>query len=64
MVFVIQMKGVSVFRPNDSTHRQFGDALRLACQKGVNIIAVDCRVTPDTMEIDGRVEIDLDTKEE
>ena len=64
VVFVIQMKRVSVFRPNDSTHRQFGDALRLACQKGVNIIAVDCRVTPDTMEIDGRVEIDLDTKEE
>lgn len=59
IVFVIQMKGVKYFEPNDDTHKAFGDALREAEKKGVNILAVDCEVTPDYMEIRKSVEVRL-----
>ncbi len=51
VVFVVQMKGVTHFSPHDETHEAFGDALRSAAKAGVNILAVDCRVTPDTIEM-------------
>lgn len=57
ILFVIQMKGVHELRPNDETHRLFGDALRLAQRSGVNIIAVDCIVAEDSMVIDGFVPV-------
>lgn len=59
-VFVIQMKGVTAFRPNVNTHREFAEALRQAAKQGVRIIAVDCVVKPDGMVIDSTVHIDLD----
>lgn len=59
ILFVIQMKGVSHFRPNDSTHKEFGDALRTASKCGVKILAVDCVVLPDSIEIDSEVEVRL-----
>ena len=59
VLFVIQMKGISEFRPNDVTHREFGDALRHAAAKGVHIIAMDCRVTPDSMTVDSPVRVAL-----
>lgn len=57
--FVIQMKGIKEFRPNDDTHPAFGDALRRAERAGVKIYAYDCLVTPDTMIIDKPVEVKL-----
>ena len=51
ILFVIQMKGAKVFSPNDITHREFGSALRLAAQKGVRILAYDCSVLPNSLEI-------------
>lgn len=59
ILFVIQMKGVSHFKLNDSTHRAFGDALRQAKKAGVRILAVDCNVTPDSIEIDSEVPVRL-----
>lgn len=59
IIFVIQMKGVSVFEPNDSTHPAFGEALREANEKGVVILAYDCIVTPATIEIDEPVRVKL-----
>ena len=59
ILFVIQMKGVSVFRPNDKTHKAFGDALRRAEEAGVSIYAYDCIVTPETMTIDQPVKVEL-----
>ena len=44
IIFVIQMKGVHCFRPNDRTHRAFGDTLRKAADSGVHILALDCRL--------------------
>jgi sugar fermentation stimulation protein A len=62
--FVIQMKGVTEFRPNDITHKAFGDALREAKSKGVKILAYDSVVTPDSIEIDKKVNVNLDTCED
>ena len=59
ILFVIQMKGITEFRPNDETHPAFGDALRRAATSGVQIYAYDCTVTPDTMTIDKPVEVRL-----
>ena len=49
--FVIQMKGVKYFTPNMKTHAAFGDALRNAQKQGVHILAYDCKVTKDSIEI-------------
>lgn len=56
IIFVIQMKDVLYFEPNDETHKEFGDALRQAKKLGVNIVAVDCKVTKDSIEIADYVE--------
>ena len=50
LLFIIQMKGVTELRPNDETHKAFGDALREAHAAGVRILAVDCAVTATPAE--------------
>ena len=59
LLFVIQMKGVRVFCPNDATHPAFGEALRAAAGGGVGVYAYDCRVTPETLEMDAPVAVRL-----
>jgi sugar fermentation stimulation protein A len=63
ILFVIQMKKISEFRPNDETHKAFGDALRKAEKSGVNVLAIDCMITPDSMTIDKPVEVNLGKRE-
>lgn len=50
IVFVIQMKDVKYFTPNRTTQPEFADALLRARAAGVQIIALDSSVTPDTIE--------------
>ena len=57
ILFVIQMKGVTAFKPNDETHRAFGDALRNAAAKGVKVLAVDCIVNHPEVKADQLVEV-------
>ncbi len=59
ILFVIQMQEIFSFSPNDKTHKAFGDALRLAAQKGVKILAYDCKVFPDQLEIDSPIQVTL-----
>ncbi|MBR5442192.1 MAG: DNA/RNA nuclease SfsA [Clostridia bacterium] len=59
IVFVVQMKGVTEFRPNAQRHPQFAQVLRKAQSSGVKIIAVDCIVTPDEMKIDAQIKVNL-----
>ncbi len=59
VLFVIQMKGVHRFRPNDATHPDFGEALREAHAAGVYILAIDCHVTPKTVTADGYIPVEL-----
>ena len=58
-LFVIQMKGIHGFGPNWNTHPAFGEAMQAAQAAGVELYAVDCRVTPQTMTIDLPVPICL-----
>ena len=51
VLFVIQMADVKYLHPNDATDPAFGNALREAAANGVAVLAMDCAVTPDTMEI-------------
>ena len=44
ILFIIQMNQVKYLIPNYETHREFGEALHLAKQKGVKILAYDCIV--------------------
>lgn len=51
VLFVIQMADVKYLRPNDATDPAFAEALRQAAAAGVQILAMDCAVTEDTMTI-------------
>ena len=51
VLIVIQMADVKYFHPNDATDPAFGKALREASEARVHILAMDCAVTPDSMEI-------------
>ena len=57
--FVIQMKGVYRFTPNFETDPAFSARLRQAADSGVQVLARDCLVTPESMEIDRPVEVEL-----
>ena len=59
LLLVIQMKGVKKFMPNWDTQPEFGQALIKAEKAGVKIIARDCLVTEDTIEIQEEVPVDL-----
>ncbi|MFQ9892043.1 MAG: DNA/RNA nuclease SfsA [Emergencia sp.] len=60
VLFVIQMQGVCRFEPNDRTHKAFGDALRRAEKKGVIVLACDCKVTRNTLNIENMIPVQLD----
>lgn len=59
VLFVIQMENVAYLYPNDATDPDFGDALREAAESGVNILAMDCAVAEDSMDIHQQVEVRL-----
>lgn len=59
ILFVIQMRAVKDFAPNETTHKAFAEALRKAHRAGVHIIARDCQITVDSMEIMNDVEVKL-----
>ncbi len=59
IVFVIQMKDVKYFKPNDVTDPEFGEALREAAKQGVQILALDCEVSMDRMVIKDNVPVRL-----
>lgn len=51
VLFVIQMSDVKHLHPNDATDPAFGKALREAAAGGVEVLAVDCKITEDEMVI-------------
>ena len=59
VLFVIQMDGVKYFTPNRHTHPEFADALCEAMEAGVEALAYDCLVTPQTMTVNRPVPIIL-----
>ena len=63
VLFVIQMKGVDFFAPNAETHPAFAEALENARKAGVEILAYDCTVTEESMEIGNPVPVRLQGEE-
>lgn len=59
VLFVIQMTDVKYLHPNDLTDPDFGKALRQAAAAGVQVLAMDCQVTPETMTIGTQVNVTL-----
>lgn len=59
VLIVIQMKGCKRFMPNDETHKAFGEAMRATADAGVNIIAMDCEVEPDSISISERIPVEI-----
>ena len=57
IIFVIQMKDVLHFEPNIETHKEFAEVLKEAAKNGVNIIAVDCEVKEDSINIRDYVKV-------
>ncbi len=60
ILFIVQMSGMKYLVPNDTTHKAFGDALRLANSYGVNVLAYECSVTPDSLYVTSEIEVKLD----
>ncbi len=59
IIFVVQMENVKYFTPNRKTHPEFAQALLEASRAGVKVLAWDCLVTPDSMEINRQVPVKL-----
>jgi len=59
VLFVIQMADVKYLHPNDATDPDFGAALREAAAAGVQIMAMDCNVTPESMVLRSPVKLEL-----
>ena len=59
VLFVIQMKDVVRFEPHEERHKAFADALRHAAANGVLVLACDCRVTADSMNLKDPVPVIL-----
>ncbi len=57
LVFIIQMKDVLYFTPNNDTHPAFGAALINAEKHGVKMIALDCEVAADFIAARDFVEV-------
>ena len=59
VLFVIQMKGISAFAPHAERHPEFAEALVSAAERGVHVLAYDCIVTENSLQIDVPVPVIL-----
>lgn len=59
IIFVVQMKDVLYFTPNDSHDPKFSEGLRRAARTGVKVLCFDCEVTETEMSIKNEVVIKL-----
>ena len=59
LCFIVQLAGTKYVEPNDTTHPQFGQALRRAAAAGVEVFALGCAVTPDTLTAEAFVPVRL-----
>lgn len=59
VMILIQMEKIKYFSPNYATHREFGEAMKLAKEKGVTLLCYDSKVTPESLTVNAPVEIRL-----
>lgn len=60
IVLVIQIEDILLFKPNRKTDPDFADALSMASKNGVQVLAYNCNVTSETLEINKPIEVILD----
>lgn len=60
VLFVVQMKDAEYFAPNWKTHSAFGQALQQAQKEGVELLAMCCRVEPDSISISHKIPLHLE----
>ena len=61
LLFVVQMKGIRYVEPNWDTQPAFGEALKRARNAGVRLLAYDCLVREDGLEMDKPLPVYLDS---
>ena len=59
VLFVIQMEDVAYFTPNAETHKAFAQALEKASKAGVEILAFECKVSVDELQLNKQVDVIL-----
>lgn len=59
VLFIIQVEGITRLVPYDEMDKKFTNALRKAYDSGVEVLAYDCIVTNDSIEISKAVEVTL-----
>ena len=57
--FLIQMKGPKVFKLNWKMDKAFAEAVKLASENGVEVLAYDSIVREDSIYLDKQIEVDL-----
>ncbi len=62
VLFVIQMEKAEYFTPNEDTHPEFAVALEEAAAQGVQVLAYNCLVTPDSLTLHRPVPVHLKEK--
>lgn len=63
VIFVVQMKGVRYFTPNKETHPEFAQTLVQAVKAGVQVMAYDCQVEPESICVDEEVPVILENEQ-
>lgn len=59
LIFIVQMENVLYFTPNEATQEAFAKMVQQAAEKGVHILAYDCKVTKETIKIGEKVQVYL-----
>lgn len=59
ILFLVQMKGPKVFKPNWEMDKSFSEAVKLAYEKGIKIFAYDSLVTENSIVLDKKVDIEI-----
>lgn len=62
ILFLIQMKGPNIFRPNWKMDKSFSDAVKLAAEQGVEVLAYDSIVSANDIYLNRQIEIDFREK--
>lgn len=59
ILFLIQMEDVKSFSPNVETDPKFSEALKLAYESGVDIMAYSCKIYKEGIELHKKVEVSI-----
>ena len=59
VMFIVQMEDVKYFEPNRETHPEFAETLKKVKENGVNVLAFQCDVTPESISIKNKIPVKI-----